>query len=176
MPSFSLEEIKNIITILALIAAGIWTFYRFGINRERHPKLQFDLDLEILGKTDRHYIVQLIAIVENKGLTRQYIHDFKFNLLYFNNKFPIDCEDVDINYQLKFKNFINARDWLRPRNAPFVDGTITHRFTYNTVIPTEAEYLMIYSKFRDPRRGLFRKTSDKYHISKTFDLKRLYKE
>ncbi len=75
MKSISLEDIKNLITILAIFAAGIWTFYRFGINRERHPKLQFDLDMEVLGKTDKQIFVQIIAIVQNKGLTSQL---FKF--------------------------------------------------------------------------------------------------
>jgi hypothetical protein len=72
----SIENIKDILTIIAIIAAGFWTYYRFGITRERHPKLQFDLDLKVLGKTDRHYIVQLIAIVENKGFTGNTFSDF----------------------------------------------------------------------------------------------------
>src|SRR4030095_14385519 len=100
------EDLKDIITILAILAAGLWTVYRFGITRERYPKLQFDLDLIITGKTDKYYILQLIALVENKGLTRQYIRDFKFNLLYFNNDTEVDCRHKTINKQLKFKYVI----------------------------------------------------------------------
>ncbi len=77
------EIIKNVVTTIAILIGGAWTIYRFGINRERHPKLQFDLLLNVLGKTEQHYIVELTATIENKGLTRLYIEDFIFHLLYF---------------------------------------------------------------------------------------------
>ncbi len=172
-----LEDVKNIITILGIFAAGTWTIYRFGITREKYPKLQFDLDLEILGKTNEHYIVQLIAIVENKGITRQYIHDFKFNLLCFDNNSPIDCEVDKINGQVKFKILLSSKNWVMQKSSTsFVDGNIKHRFTFNTIVPVSAAYIMIYSKFRDPKSGLFKKSFDQYHTSKTFNVKKLYQE
>src|SRR5688572_18861206 len=177
MSSISIENIKDILTIIAIITAGFWAYYRFGITRERHPKLQFDLELEVLGKTDQHYIVQLIAIVENKGLTRQYIHDFKFSLLYLNKNSEIDLTDENINHQIRFTSILRSKSWLTQKTStPFVDGNIKQQFTYNTVIPADADFVLIYSKFRDPKKRSFKKPGDMYHITKTFDLKKLNKE
>jgi hypothetical protein len=173
MESLSIENIKDILTIVAIIVAAIWTYYRFGITRERHPKLQFDLDLNIIGKTDTHYIIQLVAIVENKGLTRQYIKDFKFHILYYNHNMPINCDDESINKQLKFEYELKNRDWLDAELPPFVDGGMTHKFRYITVLPIATEYVMIYSKFMDPKKTLFKRKPDLYHISSTFNLKSL---
>ena len=142
MGNLSVENIKDILTIIAIIVAGFWTYYRFGITRERHPKLQFDLELEVLGKTDQHYIVQLIAIVENKGLTRQYIRDFKFSLLYLNKNCEIDLTDENINHQIKFTSIFKSKSWLTQKSSTaFVDGNIKHQFTYNTVIPGDDDFV-----------------------------------
>jgi len=171
MEQISLENIKDIFTILAILAAGIWTFYRFGITREKHPKLQFDLDLNVLGRTEKDYIVQLVAIVENKGLTRQYIDDFKFNVLCFNDDMPVDISDDKINYQLKFEPKYMKTDWFLSKHQHFVDGGITHKFRYVTVLPRETSYAMIYSKLYDKKKGFPKKVGDRYYIMKTFNLK-----
>lgn len=162
MNNITVEIVKNLVTIIAIIIAGIWTMYRFGINREKYPKLQFELNLIITGKTSTNYILQLVAIIDNKGLTRQYINDFKFHLLYFNNDFKIVLDDEKINRQLKFKYLITNRDWLKPTTPPFIDGGIKHKFTYNTAVDLNIDYVIIYSKFNYPRKGLFRKSIDRY--------------
>ena len=62
----SLPEISSLVTILALILAGVWTLYRFGIAREQYPKLQFDLKVKSLGISRDKKIVELIAVITNK--------------------------------------------------------------------------------------------------------------
>jgi hypothetical protein len=160
------EISKNIITGLAIILAGIWTIYRFGINRERYPKLQFDLELNVLGKSKHNYIVELTAVVENKGFTRLRIDEFEFHLLYFDDETKIDTSDVKINNQLKFNYAIRNGQWVKQKHIPFVDGGIVQKYRHVTVLPDSAKYAMIYSKFKDPK-----KTSiGIYHIEKTFSL------
>ena len=80
----STSDISSIVTTVALLIVGVWTLYRFGISRELYPKLQFDLDLRHLGNSGDKTIVELVAVITNKGITRQYIHDFKFNDCYLN--------------------------------------------------------------------------------------------
>lgn len=162
------EEIKNVVTILAIIAAGVWTFYRFGITRERHPKLEFDLDMTILGKANDQILIELIAIIRNKGLTRQYIRDFSFSLRYLKLEDEIDTSDTNINYQVIFPNLVVKQNWVVATPLPFVDGGIVHRFSYIAAVPIHADVILIYSKFKDPKKSVLRRSSDIYHISKTF--------
>ncbi|MDQ3017209.1 MAG: hypothetical protein M3R25_10900, partial [Bacteroidota bacterium] len=79
----TIQEISSIITISAIILAGIWTLYRFDLTRERYPKLQFELGMNKLGQSRDKNIVEFVATITNKGLTRQYIRDFRFRVLYY---------------------------------------------------------------------------------------------
>jgi hypothetical protein len=160
------EIIKNIITAVAIMIAGIWTIYRFGINREKYPKLQFDLDLQVLGKEAEYILIELTAILENKGLTRLYIKDFTFNLLFLKENAPIDLSDEKINSQLKFNYAIQKKAWVKDEHNPFIDGGIIQRYRYVYAIPHTAKYAMIYSKFRDTKKS----SEEKYYLQRAFNL------
>ncbi len=166
----SISDLSSLVTIIAIVIAGIWTLYRFGISRERYPKLQFDLDLRHLGDSGDKNIVELVAVITNKGITRQYIHDFKFNMLVFNENMPLDMSDEKIEKRLKFKELEKGLNWDDPKHTPFVDGGMRREFTYVTALDKEVRLVMIYSKFKEIKRGLFSARPEQYHLSRTFSL------
>ena len=168
----SISELSSIVTTLAILIAGIWTLYRFGISRERYPKLQFDLDLRQLGDSGDKNIVELVAVITNKGITRQYIRDFKFNILVFDDQMPFDQSDLKIEKRLKFKDLEKGLNWDDPKHTAFVDGGMRREFTYVTALEKEVRFVMIYSKFKEVKRGLFSSRPEQYHISKTFPIRR----
>lgn len=167
----SIAEFSSIVTTLAILLAGLWTLYRFGISRERYPKLQFELDLRHLGNSGDKTIVELVAVITNKGITRQYIHDFKFNILVFNEDMPFDQSDEKIEKRLKFKDLEKGLNWDDPKHTPFVDGGMRREFTFVTAFENNVHLVMIYSKFKEVKRGFFSSRPEQYHISKTFSIK-----
>jgi len=96
----SISEFSSLFTILALVLAGAWTVYRFGIAREQYPKLQFELQLNKLGTSRDKVIVELIAVITNKGIARQYLKGFRFNILTFDDEMPLDMSDPKIEKRL----------------------------------------------------------------------------
>lgn len=66
------EIISNLVTALAVIAGGGWALWRFGIQREAHAKIEFGLQLNVLGRQGGSLLVEVIANVTNKGLVRQW--------------------------------------------------------------------------------------------------------
>jgi hypothetical protein len=66
---------------VAILIGGIWTFWRFVLNGEGKPKIQFDIDLRIVGRQDSKIIIEAIAIVHNKGKVRHYIKKFFLDIL-----------------------------------------------------------------------------------------------
>jgi hypothetical protein len=166
----SISELSSIVTILAILLAGIWTLYRFGISRERYPKLQFELDLRYLGSSGDKNIVELVAAITNKGITRQYIHDFKFNILVFDDDMPFDLSDERIEKRLKFKDIEKGLNWDAPEHKPFIDGGMRREFTYVTALNRDVRLVMIYSKFKEKKRGFFSGHPEQYHVSKTFSV------
>ena len=174
----SISEFSSLFTILALVLAGAWTVYRFGIAREQYPKLQFELQLNKLGTSRDKVIVELIAVITNKGIARQYIKGFRFNILTFDDEMPFDLSDPRIEKRLKFKKLNKAENqdtkgelsWIDSKYPVFVDGGITREFRYVTALDKDVRFVMIYSKFDHENKRWYMKTSEHYRISKTFSL------
>src|SRR5689334_6199256 len=142
-----LPEIQSAITIAAIILAGAWTLFRFGIAREQYPKLQFELKLNQLGKSRDQHIVEFLAIITNKGIARQYINNFTFNVLTFDDTMTYDISDDKIEKRLRFHDQAKGLNWVNSRHQTFVDGGMSHEFTYVTPLDQSVRFVMIYSKF-----------------------------
>lgn len=129
----NIAEIQSLITIIAIVLAGAWTLFRFGIAREQYPKLQFELQLNKLGTSRDKIIVELIAVITNKGIARQYIKGFRFNILTFDDEMPFDMSDPKIEKRLKFKKLNKGGqqdtkdelNWIDSKYPVFVDGGIS---------------------------------------------------
>lgn len=172
----TLSDLQSIFTMTAIILAGVWTVYRFGIAREQYPKLQFELQLHKLGMSRDKHIVELIAVITNKGIARQYIKDFRFNILTFDDQTPFDMSDTRIEKRLRFNKINTAHDqqskgelnWIDSKYPVFVDGGISREFRYVTALDKDVRFVMIYSKFDHESKRLGMGRSEHYRISKTF--------
>jgi hypothetical protein len=173
----SLPEISSLVTILALLLAGVWTLYRFGIAREQYPKLQFDLHLNQLGSSRDKQIVELVATITNKGIARQYIHGFRFNILTFDDNTPFDMTDAKIEKRLKFNKLNKGVTeqskgeliWIDSHYSVFVDGGISREFRYVTALDNDVRFVMIYSKFdHEDKKWFSKNNAEHYRRSKTF--------
>jgi hypothetical protein len=140
--------VLDTIATSALIIGGAWTLYHFFITRARHPKLEIDLEFKTLGKSGSNYIVELAALITNKGLTRQHIHNFTFNVLTYGDGMEFKT-NAELRYQLYFKKRLVDMQWVKPDHRQFVDAGITRRFTHVTVLPADTRYVMVYSKFHN---------------------------
>ncbi|MBN2613461.1 MAG: hypothetical protein JXB00_18040 [Bacteroidales bacterium] len=163
MEQISIESTKNIVETTAIVIAGIWVLWRFVLVRERYPKIQFDLDDKVLGKSDNKIMLELIAIIENKGLVRHYIHDFRFDLLYLSSKEPVTEGNQHINFQIKLPKLIDKRLWLpileEKGEYTFIDAGVRQLYTYITSVPEDSLLVSIHSKFD------YRDIKSAYHIS-----------
>ncbi|MBL0330066.1 MAG: hypothetical protein IPP64_11770 [Bacteroidetes bacterium] len=112
-----IEYVKDVLGILAILIGGAWTFWRFVLQREKHPKVQFDVDLKLIGTQKESHLVEVISIIENKGLVRHYIKDFSFDLFYLTDKDEFEEGGKEINNQIKFKKIIDKRPWIKRMNG-----------------------------------------------------------
>jgi hypothetical protein len=172
----ALTEIQSLITITAIILAGAWSLYRFGISREQYPKLQFELQLNKLGMSRDKQIIELIAVITNKGIARQYIKGFRFNILTFDDETPFDMSDQKIEKRLKFNKLNKGTEdskgelsWIDSHYPVFVDGGISREFRYVTALDKDVRFVMIYSKFdHEDKRWFTKNQAEHYRLSKTF--------
>jgi hypothetical protein len=43
------EIASNLATVAAVLVGGAWVLWKFGLQREAHAKIEFDLELNVLG-------------------------------------------------------------------------------------------------------------------------------
>lgn len=158
------EPIKNLITAFAITIGGFWTLWRFVLNREGNAKIEFNIDLKVIGKSksNNKYIIEAIAIVENRGNARHYVNNFTFDLLYLSENHEIKDGCKKINYQLQFEKLNEKKKvWIPDKwGNSFIDAGITQHYTYVTHVPIESKFILIYAKFNYPsllsRMGLIK--------------------
>ncbi len=160
----NVEILKNILTSIAILFGGGWTFWRFILQREGNSKIQFNVDLKVIGVHKDKYIVEVVAVVENKGNVRHYVNDFRFDLLYLSDKQDVVEGDERINKQLLFEKIISKRYWIPPDwYYSFIDPGVIQNYTYTTFLPIESKFALVFAQFKYPDRK-----SDFHTSQKTF--------
>ena len=163
------EIIYNIAAAIAILIGGGWTFWKFVIQREKFPKPQFDLDLKVIGKQNKKYIIELSALLTNKSAVRLIIPKFYFSLFILEADEEIDLGDDRINESVKFKKVIDQKLWLSYlKNAneyTFVDSGSEQRYSFVTSLPDSATFALLQSRFEYKERA-----SDFHSAQKCFKI------
>lgn len=145
------EIAEKSVTALAVLIGGGWALWKFVIQRESYGKVEFDLELNVLGVQAGKLIVEVVAKVTNKGLVRHWLTDFQFDLLYLPENAPVQLGDKSINEQVLFQSVVKKRYWIPPDwLATFIDPGICQRYTYVTLAPADARFLLVFAKFKYP--------------------------
>lgn len=114
---------KDATTTVAVVVGGIWALWKFAIRREAHPKIQFSVELNVLGPLGDRIVVEVAALLENKGVVRHQITNFVFSLLYLPEGAPLQEEEA-FNGQVQFREAVSKRSWINPDyEYVFVDPT-----------------------------------------------------
>jgi len=142
---------ESFATALAIIVGGLWAVWRFILQRERYAKIEFGLELNVLGKYADKILVEAVAVVENKGLVRHWLNGFQFDLHYLPEGSELKEGDERINYQVLFQPVIKKRYWIPPNWVKsFIDAGVIQRYTYVAHVPSNASFILLYAKFKYP--------------------------
>jgi hypothetical protein len=143
--------IKDCLAAAGVLVGGAWALWRFVLRRELHPKIQFDLDLHVVSREHDHLVVEVVAVVENKGIVRHWLRDFRFDLLYLPVGAPIVEGDERINRQALFEPIFKKRYWIPPDwISTFIDAGVVQRYTYLARVPKTSSMLLVFAMFRYP--------------------------
>lgn len=152
------ESIESIVKTIGVVIGAVWIYLKFIRTRENHPKIQFEVDLRVLGKQDSKIIIEVIATIENKGLVRHYINDLSCDILTLKKGMPVVYGDERINYQVMLEKYNPTTDkgrivWI-PKDwyYSFVDAGIKQSYTYLSAIPEDTMLVSIYAHFHFKNR------------------------
>ena len=91
------QTFHYIVSAFGIIIGGGWVIWKFSIQGEAHPKVEFDVECEVIGSQDRQKIIQITACLHNKGSVRHKIDgkEFFYKILYL-----LDTDKVLNGYEI----------------------------------------------------------------------------
>ena len=141
------EVVQSILTSSSILIGGSWAFYRFILQQERFPNINFTTDIMVIGQQGTFLIVELIATIENKGKAQHKMSEIGFDLNAMFEGDPIESKEewggqIDFPHRLIFGSYL-------PKHQKyfFVDPGTTAKYSYLTKVPLFTSYLILHSNF-----------------------------
>ncbi len=104
-----LTVVQSLVTIVAIVVGGIWAYTKFIYRREKEPRAEFSVDLDFIGTQGNSWLVEVSAYVENKGLVRHPVRNFKLRLRYLCDDDQVIDGEENLKFQVLFPHSINER-------------------------------------------------------------------
>ncbi|MCY1663356.1 hypothetical protein [Chryseobacterium sp. SL1] len=156
------EIIEAAFTSIAIIIGGGWTFWRFVLHREDHPKIQFDIDINFISLQNEQILFEVLLIIENKGLVRHKIDakTFTLKMRYLTKDDVIIQGNKEINYQINFPHLhailedgkinteISRKIVPEKWDNTFVDPGIIQKYSYIAALPQNTQCILVTSRFK----------------------------
>ena len=141
------EALQAILTSLSIIIGGGWILYRFVIQQERFPNINFTTDINMIGEQGGFWIVELTTTIENKGKAQHKMSEIGFDLNALFNDDPLESEDK-WGGQINFPHRLVWGSYL-PKHQKyfFVDPGTEAKYSYLTKVPKNVSYLLLHSNF-----------------------------
>src|SRR5262249_31920805 len=68
--------ISALATPLAALIGALWVYAKFVRAQEKFPNIEFTADINVVGVQGEHYIVELLALIDNKGKVQHKMQKF----------------------------------------------------------------------------------------------------
>lgn len=140
--------IQAIVTCVAVVVGGAWTYKRFGVEREGIPRIEFTVEIRFVSQHGQYVVVELIANVNNKGKVRHEIRDFSFDLSYIDSSDEIEIGRTAVGHEIVYPRNAASGSWISPDYVyTFVEPGTCVRYTSSAVIASTASVLLLAGRF-----------------------------
>jgi hypothetical protein len=143
-------------TAVGVVAGGIWVLFKFGIGRESFPRIRFDVDVNFIGLHGDNWIVEILGVMENKGLVPHGINDLTFNLRSLSRSDALTTGDDAIGGQVEFPNVVARGSWIPTQSgAPMeIHPGVTLRYNHVNRVPVSAGFVLVHGVLDYGKGGL----------------------
>ena len=146
----NLSALEVLLAAMGLIASGAWASWLLLVRREVEPSTELSIEVSFAGIQDHQWLIEVAAILSNRGLVRQFYRDFQLSVRYLLPADEIHDSDVErLKHQIHFPHSIDTRigtKRLYP-NAVYINPKLTFRHSYITSVPQEATFVWVSCKF-----------------------------
>jgi len=149
----TLEIVQHAVESVAVLLGGAWALWRFVLQRDLYSRIEFSLDATLLGRFGDEVMVELAAIVTNRGAVRHRLPaaTFTFSLHVLPEGAVLQlATEKKLNGMVLFPPaLIEKRTWI-PVSWEYglVAAGASQRFTHVTKLPSTTACILLFSRFR----------------------------
>ncbi len=148
--------IESAVKTLAIVAGGLWAFWRYVYQGEFKRRISFNVEVNFVAPDGEFWLVEVVAVVENKGLVTHQIESFGFKLRCIYPDDGVEETDQRANFQTRFPHKLKEGTWLPNRwGNTFVRPGVSTRYTYVTAVPRRAVAVVLTGRFKYPEKNSF---------------------
>ena len=150
--------VKDIVQILAIVGAGAWASYRFGLFGERVPRGTISHEITHRTLTDTTIHVSVTVIFSNTGRVVWSFAPERGNQTTIQLVKPIDQEDLDSVQERVAAGESPTYQWPAIDDRPLVkhlkiEPADTHEINHEFVLGNDVESILVYSFYGSDNGG-----------------------
>lgn len=139
--------IESIVTAGALIIGGIWAYRKYIVHGERLAHIETSAEIEFIDFQDGFWIVELRAVLTNKGKVEHRVAEFGFDLNGLKRTDPV-ATSARWGGQVDFPQAIAQGSFLPDSFRFFVVGPgVTARYSHLTRVSKDMSAVMLHCRF-----------------------------
>ena len=144
------QGFQAVVTSIALIIGGVWAIWRFIFQREGVPHIEFSADINVIGKQNGYWIIELISTLENKGKAEHRIENFNFDVygLKGNDKIVTDKRwGSQVNFPQTVAKGSHMPARLQDSGYFFIEPDVKAKYSYIARVEKDVKYIIYHSNF-----------------------------
>lgn len=140
--------LESIVKTVAIVFGGAWVFFKFVWQGDYQRRISFTVDVQFIGRHTDFWLVEVVAVIENKGLVSHTITKFIFDLRQLKLEDTLVEGGEEINRQTRFPHKLKKGSWLpQSWGDTFVRPGVSNRYSYVTTVPKDAAYVLLHGRF-----------------------------
>jgi hypothetical protein len=140
--------VGSLATVASLIVGAWWTARRFFLQQLHRPNIEFTADIKIIAKHNGAWLVELLALIENKGKVQHRMKNLEFDL---NGLSAADQLQADQRWggQVDFPRPVGRGSFLpKQHELFFIDPGVKAKYSYSARVDANIEILNLHSWFK----------------------------
>jgi len=142
------ESLGKALTAVGAIAGGWWAFEKWRRRDEHFPRMFFEVSANFLGMQDGQWIIEVVALLENKGVVPLKIKSFGFLLRGLRSTSRVERGDESIRGQVLFPDVLAEGPFIPSSWAySFVYPGVKTEYNFVTTIPADVSFIRVQADF-----------------------------
>jgi len=134
------------------------------LQRENAERIDFSVEVRFVSRHGEDWLVELAAMLDNKGLVRYTTSEFSFELRCLYPEDSLNPGGADIGGQINIPHVVATGSWLPGTwAATVIEPGLTTRYSYVASVPRRATAVLLHGAFRyEPGEDKVRHTAESF--------------